>query len=66
MGFGFIELLEEFVHVFGAELVVVLDFGDPFLVHFVEVVFDQVPDFEIVQGALFVEVDFDDVGDEEQ
>ncbi len=65
-GFGFVELLEQLVHVFGTELKVVLHFCHPFLVHFVEVAFYQVPNLKVVQSALLVQVYLDDVCDQEQ
>jgi hypothetical protein len=53
-GFGFVELLEQLVHVFGTELEMVLYFCHPFLVHFVEVAFYQVTNLKVVQSALLV------------
>jgi hypothetical protein len=60
----YVELSEHVVHRLGTELEVGLDFGDPFLIHLVEC-FENVPDFEIVDGDFIVQVFFDCVGDEQ-
>jgi hypothetical protein len=61
--FSLIQLLEEFVHMFGTELKVILNFLDPFLVHFLKIVLHQVPDLKVIQSALFIKVNFNDVCD---
>lgn len=59
-------LFEYFVHIFRIESEVAADPVNPCLVHSVEAISDDLPDFEIKQGNVLVEVHFDDVGDQQK
>ena len=61
-----VKFLEDAVHALGVELEVGRDPLDPSLVHLVEACPNDVPNFEIKERALLVEVDFYDVGDQQQ
>jgi hypothetical protein len=57
---------EYFVHVFRVETKVVAHSVDPILIHFVETCLDDVPDFEVEDGNILVEVHLNDVGDQQK
>jgi len=56
-----VQFLEQLVHVLGAELEMILNLLDPLLVHFLEVIPHQIPYLEVVQRAILIEVNLDDV-----
>jgi len=61
-----VEVLEDAVHVLGVEPEVGGHSLHPRLVHALEIVLDDVSDFEVEQSILIVGVDLDDVGNEQQ
>ena len=66
LGLDDLQVLEEFVHVFGTELEMLLHLLDPLLVHLVVVGLDEFSHLEVVDGQVFVQVELDDVGDQQQ
>jgi hypothetical protein len=61
-----IVLFENTVHTLGVEPEVAGNTANPGLVHTIKATFDDVSNFEVDDGVVFVEVDFNDVRDEEE
>jgi hypothetical protein len=63
---SFVQLLEEPVHVLGTELKVVLHLLNPLLIHFIEVVFNQILDLIVVNLTVIIKINLNYVSDEQQ
>ena len=63
---SFIIFFEDFVHIFGVKFKVATDSVNPSLVHLIKTSFDDVSDFEIEDGDIFIEIHFNDVRDENE
>jgi len=64
--FGLVYFLEQFIHVLRIEFKIALYFLHPSLIHFIEIGLHNLSNFKIDETYIFVGVNFNDVGNEEE